>query len=847
MIRHKSKTWCIVFSIDDADLYGRYGVMYKSPKEKINDFLEILDDIFEDALNPLTRNIIFGDMNINTARKAKNVKKYLSVLSNHNVEQCVNQPTRVNKKSATIIDHILTNVSDLNWCVNVESPSDHFKLEITIKNKKAQIVDRRKIKYTCWKNYSKEKLSEMLSLISWSDCDDVNSKCTDLTSNLKKILSQLIVKREKPYRHAKNRWYTPAIGCMKKLIRNARDKYECTKNDDDAKEINRLMKNYKDAINNAKAQHIKESLEKNFKNSKKLWKIIKSLYSDKSSEIKNLNYGDEEINDAKENAQRLNSHIVSSVEKIIKEIPSAIVNDFNEKIPVVNELFELKEIEMKDLLRIVKDLKEKSYDDNITGQVLSDAMNVPSFANQLLAIVNDSILQSVMPSELRSSTVTPIPKVPSPKCPDDLRPINNLPVIEKLIETVVHEQLSSFIDANGILCDEQSGFRKGHSTETSILAVLHDLFAAKHKKLSTIAVFLDLKRAFETVSRDVLIDKLKKYNFDEKTIKWFMSFLCERKQRVKVNGEYSSETEINYGLPQGSKLANLLFILFINDLPLSLKKSKINMFADDCMIYVSCDSNEEAVQLINEDLMTIHDWLCFNKMALNVKKCSSMAFGKNRNDSGDVKIKDCIIKRESSVKYLGVYIDENLNFECHYEKVAAKLNKRLSLLRRISHKMTTDSKITYFKSIILPITDYCSSILLQLTDSNLKCLQRILNKALRVVLHLPRDSNVDEMHKRLKILKLNQRINFNAIKIINKTMTKGTPHTFRTKFKRRSENREKTLRSDNDIDVMPWKNKNSQRSIFVQSVKNMNDLMTNQFDEKMTFLANVKNYVITKF
>lgn len=523
MVRHISKSWCVIFSVDDADFYGRFGVMYKSPKEKINDFLEILDDILEDAINPTTRFILFGDMNINVARNVKNVKKYMQCVKNHNVEQCVNKPTRVNKKSSTIIDHIISNVYDLNWSVNIESPSDHYRLEVSIKNRKDRNVDRRKIKFTCWKNYSKEKIKEMLSSIRWSNSSDVNAKCEDLTNNLKNILSSMIVKREKLSRHANNRWFTPALGCMKKLIRNARDKFECTKNDDDAVEINKLMKSYKEAITNAKAQHIKDSLEKNFRNSKKLWKTIKSLYSEKECNIRSLNYDDVEINDANENAVRLNKHFVSSVEKIITEIPAATVNDFNERIPPVNDTFEIEPIEMKDLIRIIKDLKEKSYDDHITGQVLSDAMENPSFATQLLSIVNDSIRQSCMPLELRLSTVTPIPKIPSPKGPDDVRPINNLPVIEKIIESIVHEQLAAFLELNDILSAAQSGFRKSHSTETSILAVLHDLFEAKHGKLSTVAAFLDLKRAFETVSRDVLVDKLKKYNFSEKSVQWFVS------------------------------------------------------------------------------------------------------------------------------------------------------------------------------------------------------------------------------------------------------------------------------------------------------------------------------------
>lgn len=171
-----SKTWSLVISIDDEDLYGRYGILYKSPKEKINDFLEILSEMCDETINLATRNIIFGDMNINVGRKSKNVKKYLNVLENHNLYQCVNLPTRVTKKSATIIDHIISNVEQINWNINVESPTDHFLVEVSLSQRKKKIVDERRVKFTCWKNYSKEKIIDALKLMKWQNCENVNDE-----------------------------------------------------------------------------------------------------------------------------------------------------------------------------------------------------------------------------------------------------------------------------------------------------------------------------------------------------------------------------------------------------------------------------------------------------------------------------------------------------------------------------------------------------------------------------------------------------------------------------------------------------------------------------------------------
>lgn len=628
------------------------------------------------------------------------------------------------------------------------------------------------------------------------------------------------------------------------MIRNAREKFEFSHDDSDLNEINRLMREYKSSITDAKSNFIRESLHKNKKDSKKLWKTLKSLYSDKHQQIKTIEYDNGDIISCdRENATRLNEAFVSSIDGIVSEIPNASLDHYNEKIHTCEEKFVISKITHEDLLRLLKELKFKSFNDDISGRVLNDAINDVSFSNHLLAIINGSIEQSIMPDELKTSIVTPIPKTSLPRTPNDYRPINNMPVLEKLIESVVHEQLTQYLSRNGILCNEQAGFRKGHSTESSILSVMHDLLQAREDKKKTVAVFLDLKRAFETVSRDVLIDKLKKYGFSESSTKWFKSFLYERKQRVKVNDEISDPIPVQHGLPQGSKLANLLFILFINDIVLNIENSKINMYADDCMIYISLENVEKACEAINEDLSRVCDWLKFNKMSLNARKCSSMGINISNSDKlAKIMINNEEIEKVNCTKYLGVYIDEKLNFECHYEKLTSKINKRLGLLRRLNHKMTAESKEIYLKSIMLPLNDYCSSVLLMLGDVRIKAIQRLINKAMRIVLKQPRDSDVKSMLVKLNLMSVKQRINFNALKLINKTIQTEIPANLSSKFRRRSTIRQRTLRSDSNIDIPPWKNNTANNAIFVHSVKYYNDFAS-KFSINEDFIGNLKKYI----
>jgi hypothetical protein len=697
-------------------------------------------------------------------------------------------------------------------------------LEVILNSVKKKIIDRQKIKFTCWRKYSPEKLREMIKDIEWKASNSTNEIAENTCENLKKILDVLVVKREKQIRHINNKWFTPKVASMKKLVKNARDKFTITNEQNDKLEINRLLREYKEAISDAKSEHVRSQLEKCQKDSKKLWKILKSMYGDKSSNAKSIEYDDATIYDDLENASRLNRHFAESISSIVRNIDTPLNSHYNDLIPFYSSLFNLSELSLNDLTRIVKDLKSKTFDDNISGRVLNDAIEDSKFAQQLLAMVNSSIRESTMPDELKTSVVTPIPKIPSPKTPEDFRPVNNMPVIEKIIECAVYEQLIDYLNENNILSGFQSGFRKQHSTETSIQSVLHDLFEGIHADKKTVAVFLDLRRAFETVNREVLLEKLRRYGFSDQTIAWFKSFLSNRRQRVKFNGFFSDPIDVIHGVPQGSNLSNLLFILFINDLPLILKNAKINMYADDCMVYISSKCPTEAAKRLNEDLAVVADWLRFNGMSLNPRKCSTMFFGMKSSETVPaVYIGSDEIERSSCTKYLGVYIDEKLNFKCHHEIVTAKINKRLALLRRLSHKMTYESKIIFLKSIILPVIDYCSSIFLHFTDTETKSIQRLINKAMRVVLTLPSDSNVEQMHEKLNLMTVNQRVNFNALRIINNAVTRGIPQIFSSKFKSRGHVRQRTLRSDNNIDVPAWR----KDSIFNNSVKIYNEIMKN--------------------
>lgn len=239
--------------------------------------------------------------------------------------------------------------------------------------------------------------------------------------------------------------------------------------------------------------------------------------------------------------------------------------------------------------------------------VWNDAMDYIAYFTTV--VINEAIETANLPNVWKTSTVTPIPKIRNTSIAGEFRPINSLPVDAKMIESIIKEQLISYLEENNIIYKNQSAFRKHHSCETTINYVTNEWMVAKDNGLSTIAVFLDFKRAFETVDRTQMILKLEKYGIKNDELNFFKNYLSARKQRTKFKNSTSREEEVPIGLPQGTALSVVLFIMYINDLAKIPIHCKIVLFADDTVVYIQAKDINDAIMKINEDLERIYQWL----------------------------------------------------------------------------------------------------------------------------------------------------------------------------------------------------------------------------------------------
>ncbi len=376
-------------------------------------------------------------------------------------------------------------------------------------------------------------------------------------------------------------------------------------------------------------------------------------------------------------------------------------------------------------------------------------------------IINLTIATNTIPLDWKSANITPIFKEGDRGDPANYRPISVLPAISKILERIVHSQLYDHITTYNLLSEAQFGFRKYHSTSTCVLKLLDNVYRNIEQGKLTGVVFLDLKKAFDTVNHSILINKLRSFNVHQNSILWFDNYLKDRKQQVRIKDCRSDSHVVKCGVPQGSILGPLLFIIYINDLEQYLTDCNVNLYADDTALYTSANSHIELLLNLRLELTVVSEWLKANRLTLNIKKTKLVVFGSRQKLSQTPQLKLAIngeqLEQVSQMKYLGVILDHTLTFDAHIDYVFSKSVKKLGILRKSRDYLDMDTSVMLYKSLVLPHFDYCDLVYCCTNAANLQKLQTLQNSACRTLLGAGRRAHVSDMHNELKLLTLEQR------------------------------------------------------------------------------------------
>ena len=439
----------------------------------------------------------------------------------------------------------------------------------------------------------------------------------------------------------------------------------------------------------------------------------------------------------------------------------------------------LKPVTPEEINSIVKSLNNSAAGpDGINASTLKTSLE---FINSPLTdICNMSLVEGVFPDELKVANVIPLYKSDDPLLVNNYRPVSLLNVLSKVFEKIMYNRLLDFLNKHKIIFKFQFGFRKGHSTYMALMILMDKLIKSLENGEFVIGIFLDFSKAFDTVDHHIMLTKLFHYGIRGNALEWFRSYLSNRCQFVTYNGVSSTSKAVKCGVPQGSILGPLLFLIYINDLANICYHTLPFLFADDTNLFKSGSDLAAMENAINTELRIISEWLKVNKLSLNIKKTKYMLFTKKRNyvDSINIEIEGQSIDETGSTKFLGVIIDKQLNWKEHISHVTSKVSRGIGILIKARHLLNKDALVSLYYSFIYPYMTYCNHVWGNTYPTNLSRLVLLQKKVIRVIAQAKARAHTAPLFMELGFLKVCEINKYLIGKFMHKYHIKKVPDIF---------------------------------------------------------------------
>ena len=421
-------------------------------------------------------------------------------------------------------------------------------------------------------------------------------------------------------------------------------------------------------------------------------------------------------------------------------------------------------------------------------------------------IINLSFSTGKYINKLKLSKVIPIYKEKGDKLSTiNYRPISLLSNVNKIFEKLMHKRLYNFLEEQKCIYDYQFGFRKYHSTTHALIDLTEDVRKAIDNNTFSCGVFIDLQKAFDTVDHNILLKKLEHYGIRGIANDWFNSYLKNRKQYVSISGYESKIVNINFGVPQGSVLGPLLFLIYINDLNKAIKHSKTRHFADDTNLLIRNKSLKQLQKHINYDLRQLCNWLKANKISLNCSKTELIIFrhpNKQINYKLKIKINGKKLIPSKFVKYLGIYIDDHLNWSNQANSLSSRLSRAAGMLSKIRHYVSKATLRSIYFGIFSSLLTYGSQVWGQFSNVNIRRLQKIQNKAIRIINFATYREPVTPLYYKSNILKLTDHVKIQNIIYVLNSLKGDLPLALKDSFKTAAEVYTYTTRSASQYKII---------------------------------------------
>ena len=780
------------------------GNVYRPPKERV----ELLDTFLLEFNNVLvslqasSHVYIGGDFNLDLYKFATNnrINKFLNECVSLSFFPKITNGTRLTESTATLIDNYFCKSSDfknIHTGILTHNLSDHQPYFLSTELPTTPTPQRPTHRYYTKMTYDnkinfKSELGSKLTvdkLDKSNDCsaqknyDIIHQTISDAYTNnttQKKVRSD---RRKNP----KSPWITNSLI---KSIRTRNKLYKKMKQSLDSdnyialklqvKNFNKVLRN---SIKAAKRKYYIDKFREYKNDPRKTWKIINSLTS--SVNTNNSSLPDKFIidgiptSDESIIANGLNTFFLEIAAKLTSSISSFHLPFDTYLVSPQPPTFEFHPVSCDVVAKAIDNLKCKRTPD--CDGISTELIKICKFEliEPLTLVINQSLSSGIFPDQLKTAKVSPIYKKGDKYIFDNYRPISILPAPSKIAEQIIHSQITQYFTDNNLFYTYQYGFRKKHSTEYAALQLIDQVMTNIENRKRYISIFMDLSKAFDCIDHTILLQKLSYYGMKPCAVQLIKSYLSNRQQYVQFKNTKSSCGDIKIGVPQGSILGPLLFLIYINDIAQSSKLLSAILYADDstfsaCLEDLTPD-NSSIGSIISSELSKISNWLKANKLCLNESKTKYIIFNKTmKNDSLNININDTTLDRITEFNFLGLKINDNLDWNSHIAMLMTKLNRSIGILRRLKHILPISTLTTIYYSLIHPHLHYML-LAWGYDNDQIKTEQK---KALRLVHNKHYIAHTDPLFKTSQILKLPDLHNLSQLKFCYRYIHSELPDYF---------------------------------------------------------------------